>query len=91
MLEKTLQAKILRYLKTMPNCWTVKTITSNKSGVPDIIACINGKFVAIEVKQKNQKATPIQEYNGKKIQEANGEWHLVNDYDQFLTIIRKTR
>jgi len=31
-----------------------------KSGVPDIVCCINGRFVAIEVKREGKELTAIQ-------------------------------
>ena len=31
-----------------------------KSGVPDIVACINGRFVSIEVKREGKEPTTLQ-------------------------------
>lgn len=43
-----------------------------KSGIPDILACVNGYFVGIEVKAQNGKPSELQLYNIKKIREAGG-------------------
>lgn len=86
MLEKDLQAKCLRYLKSI-KAWTVKTIASNRAGVPDILACINGRFIAFEIKRKGEKATPLQLYNGREIEDAGGEWYLIDDYEKFKQTI----
>lgn len=43
-----------------------------KSGTPDIIACVNGNFVGIEVKREGAKPTKLQERRIKQIQEAGG-------------------
>jgi Holliday junction resolvase len=43
-----------------------------KSGVPDIVACIDGCFVGIEVKRENKKPTPIQERRMAEIRKAGG-------------------
>ena len=45
-----------------------------KSGVPDIIACVRGTFVAIEVKSDKNKNPPtaLQEMNLYEISEAGG-------------------
>ena len=32
----------------------------SKAGIPDILACINGRFVAIEVKQPGESPRPLQ-------------------------------
>ena len=43
-----------------------------KKGIPDLLACVNGHFVAIEVKAQNGKPSELQVYNIKKIREAGG-------------------
>ena len=43
-----------------------------KSGIPDILACVNGYFVGIEVKAQNGKPSELQLYNVNKIREAGG-------------------
>lgn len=43
-----------------------------KSGIPDILACIHGYFVGIEVKAENGRPTPIQLFNVRKINDAGG-------------------
>lgn len=72
MSEQKLQKKILDWLNKN-GFYTVKTIVSNKKGVPDILACSpQGRFVAIEVKYGDNKASKLQEYNLAKINEAGG-------------------
>jgi hypothetical protein len=43
-----------------------------KAGVPDIIACFNGRFVAIEVKRPGKKPTPLQIRRLLEIERAGG-------------------
>ena len=43
-----------------------------KVGIPDILACVNGYFVGIEIKAQNGKPTKLQLYNVKKIRKAGG-------------------
>ena len=43
-----------------------------KSGIPDILACVNGYFVGVEVKAQNGKPSALQLYNVRKIREAGG-------------------
>ena len=50
------------------------------SGVPDIIACIKGKFVGIETKAGKGKPTALQEKNLMSIMNTGGIAILVNEY-----------
>jgi Holliday junction resolvase len=43
-----------------------------RSGVPDIICCINGKFLAIECKAGTNETTALQDKEIFKIQTAKG-------------------
>ena len=75
-LEKRIeQVDILKNLKKKyPNCYALpKPIRPNGRGVPDRIFCINGRFVAIEVKREKMfKIAPLQLEHQKKIREAGG-------------------
>ncbi len=71
MAESKIQKDILDYLHYL-GAWTVKVVTSNKSGVPDILAVLHGKFIAIEVKDKGKKARPLQLAQIRRIQKAGG-------------------
>lgn len=63
-----------------------------RSGVPDIVCCYRGVFVAIECKAGNNKPTPLQEAEMQKIREAKGFVLVVNEnnipdvQDVFTTI-----
>lgn len=71
--EKNFENKVKRFLKDN-GCWYVKFFANRmtRTGVPDILACVNGHFVAIEVKAQNGKPSELQVYNIKKIREAGG-------------------
>ena len=62
-IEQHIQTSIMRYIKSIGGL----PIKQNQigiyaqAGVPDIIACIKGRFVAIEVKRPGKKPEPIQE------------------------------
>ena len=73
MTEQQLQKKIITYLENL-GAWTVKTIQTNKRGTPDVIACLDGKFIAIEVKAvgKLSTLTAIQQYQIDQIIAAGG-------------------
>ncbi len=43
-----------------------------KRGVPDLVMCIKGLFVAIEVKTVSGKITELQALEGRRIEKAGG-------------------
>lgn len=51
-----------------------------KSGLPDVIAIVRGRFVGIECKaDKTKKPTALQWKTGREINQAGGMWFLVYD------------
>jgi len=71
MTESQLQKKILNWLKA--NEWyAIKTITVNRAGCPDILCCINGVFVGIEVKIGRGKLSALQVQHLKEINAGGG-------------------
>ena len=71
--EKVFENAIKKYLDAQ-GCWYVKFFANSftKKGIPDLLCCINGHFVAIEVKAANGKPSELQEWNVKKIRDAKG-------------------
>ena len=67
--------EIKKYLDTLPNCWYFCPMTHGfgKSGVPDIVACINGRFWGLEVKRPGKEPTAIQERRMLEICKARGK------------------
>ncbi len=74
MLEKDIVAAILRHLRGKPRCFAWKTHGGmyGTAGIPDIVACIDGRFYGFEVKQPSGKLTRLQEITLKKIEDAGG-------------------
>jgi hypothetical protein len=50
-----------------------------RSGVPDIVACYKGRFIGIECKAGNNKATALQDREMFKIETAQGIAAVVNE------------
>lgn len=71
--EKRFENKIRKYLKER-NTWILKTWSNGiqRQGVPDLLVCINGKFLGIEVKAENGKPSDLQLYNIDEIRKAGG-------------------
>jgi len=89
MLEKNITAAIMRYLKSVPHCFCWKQHGSHfgKAGLPDIICCIGGRFIAFEVKTESGKLTKLQESAIARITAAGGIAHKVTSADEVKTII----
>lgn len=50
-----------------------------RSGVPDIIACVNGYFLAIECKAGDNKPTALQVREIERIRQSNGVAMIANE------------
>ena len=89
MLERDIVAAILRHLKTVPDCFAWKTHGGpyGTAGIPDIIACIGGRFVAFEVKTQCGKLTKLQEITLQRIKEAKGNAFTVTSVDEVKKIL----
>jgi Holliday junction resolvase len=61
-----------------------------RSGVPDIVSCYRGVFVAIECKAGTNKPTPLQQAEMGKIKQAQGFVLVVNEdnIDDVTTLLR---
>ena len=81
--EKQFESEIKKFLDTLPNTYYFKYWAGpySKSGIPDIIACVNGHFVALEVKAENGHASELQKHNIKLIHKANGLADIVYPKD----------
>ncbi len=61
-----------------------------RSGIPDIIACLKGQFVAIECKAGFNKTTPLQDKELAAINNAGGTTLVVRE-DTIDFLIRELR
>lgn len=88
--EKQFEAKIKKFLKDN-NAWFVKYFANGytKVGVPDILACVDGHFLGIEVKASNGKPSPLQIHNLRKIDDAGGFAVLLypDQFDLFKDLV----
>lgn len=88
--EKLFENKIKKYLKEH-NIWFVKTWGGGyqRSGLPDIIACVKGHFVAIEVKAEKGKLSKLQEHELFTIRESGGYTMVLypEGYEEFKKFI----
>lgn len=71
--EKNFETKVKKYLESQ-ECWFVKFFANRmtRKGIPDVLACVNGFFVGIELKSTAGKPTDLQIYNRNKIRRCGG-------------------
>jgi len=91
MSESAIQTGILKYLKGLPNTWAVKIVTSNKNGTPDILACVEGQFIALEVKTASGSTSPIQDFQLSQISGAGGVSAIVRSIDDVKKVLATVR
>lgn len=90
--EKNFENRIKAFLKG-EGAWFIKYWAGSqftKSGVPDILACVHGYFVAIEVKGPNGIPSELQLHTIKKIREAGGFAFVLypSGFEEFKQFIR---
>ena len=78
--EAKVKAKIHAILKAH-RAYAVNYIggISANNGTPDILACLNGRFIGIEAKAGKNKPTDLQTLNLKRIDEAGGLALVINE------------
>lgn len=64
-----------------------------RSGVPDVVACVNGYFLGIECKAGKNKPTALQIREIENIRHAGGVAVVVNEenWDMLTELVRKVK
>lgn len=89
MTERDIVNRIMEYLKSVPMCFAFKEHGGmyGTAGLPDIICCIAGRFVAIEVKTPTGRLTKLQEVTLRRINDAKGNAYKVTSVDEVTKIL----
>lgn len=59
-----------------------------KSGIPDFVACLDGKFLGVECKaDRTKKPTELQVRTGQQIRDAGGQWLVVCDEESLSELL----
>jgi hypothetical protein len=77
--ETCFKERAMRDLKKLKKCWFVKTQMVAKRGIPDLLLCINGWFLAIELKIPGEDGSPLQKWNLESIALAGGMGFIVDE------------
>ncbi len=89
MKESQLIKKIQDYLKTVKGCfyWKEHGGQFGTAGIPDIIVCYKGRFIAFEAKVGTNKATVLQSLTIRQILLAGGYALVVRSVDEVKDVI----
>ena len=89
--EKNYENKIKKYIEDSGG-WQVKFFANQmtKSGIPDILSCVNGYFLAVEVKAENGRPSELQKYHVAKINESGGYAIILypEHYEKFKQLVK---
>ncbi len=90
--EKNFENRIKKFLKERGH-WYIKFFANamTKRGIPDILACINGRFVGIEVKAEKGVISELQIEQKKLIELSGGKSFIVrpSDFENFKKEVMK--
>ena len=86
--EAAITKAIIKYCRSQGH-WVYKTWGSGyaRAGVPDILLCVDGKFVAFEVKNEAGKASKLQEFEIRNIKKGGGVAAVVRNLDEAVKIL----
>lgn len=93
-LESNLVNKVKTFIRDeyKRNAWLLKTAgnASQRSGIPDILCCINGTFIAIETKREDGSGRPSKQQiiECKKITMAGGYAIISDNFDEIKNFIK---
>ena len=90
MKESQLIQNIRKYLQTLPECffWKEHGGQYGTAGIPDIIVCHKGQFIALEAKVGSNQPTRLQAATIKQIRKAGGIALVVRSVDEVKEIMQ---
>lgn len=91
MKEKDIIKQIRDYLKTLEGCFSFKMHGGQfgAAGIPDLIICYKGRFIALEVKTEKGRTTVLQEATLRRIRAAGGIAEVVRSVADARAVISK--
>lgn len=85
--EKNFENRVKKYLRDK-GAWVLKYWAGaayTKTGVPDLLVCYKGYFIALELKSTHGRLSDIQKYTLEQIRAAGGHAMVLypKDFDSF--------
>ena len=90
--ESRLQLRIQKALRDkFPDIYIRKIHVSefSQAGMPDLICCYRGRFVAMEVKMAGEKLSALQNIEGVAVVNAGGHWFIVTSVEEAISVMRE--
>ena len=88
--EGNLQNKIQQFLKPHKDVWVMNKWGNaiEHGGIPDLLLCINGRFVAMELKNPNKsgKVSSRQRIELRKIRNSGGLSYQIDSFKEFQAV-----
>lgn len=84
---KTVQTAVLAYCKGRKDIAAYNIVSASVRGVPDVLCCVRGRFIAVEIKGAADTLKPIQAAQIEQIRQAGGKAFVVRSLDEFKGII----
>jgi hypothetical protein len=86
--EGKLQLRVMADLKRLKASgapiWFAKINSMYSGGIPDILICYSGRFMAVELKAPSGKTTKLQEQSLNQVERAGGVAWVVYSWEQWL-------
>lgn len=89
--EQDIQGDIIKYIQSIGGIAFKQNQIGiyAQAGVPDLLCCVKGHFIAIEVKKPKKKPTPIQYAFLEAINKCGGLAFYVTSVDEVKSYIEK--
>lgn len=89
--EATLTKKVKEYLEVQPDVCFYKASDRYHKGISDIIACVRGRFVAIELKKDGGVASPHQLLYIKQVEKTGGIGGVCDTVADVKALVERAR
>lgn len=89
--EATITKKVKAYLETQPDIVFYKASDRYHKGISDIIACVRGRFVAIELKKEGGVTSPHQALFIKQVERSGGIGGVCETVAEVKALVDKAR
>lgn len=88
--EKRFETKVRKFLEER-GAYVVKYFGCgfSQAGVPDLLCCYKGRFIALEIKSEKGRPSELQLFNVRRINEAGGMALVLypKDFEKFAAMI----
>lgn len=87
--EKALQDQIIEHLKSR-DIYTLNVHGGGWGGrgTPDLLICLDGRFIAFELKVKGNNLEPAQRIHKKRIERNGGLHYSPYSFEEYLEIMK---